>query len=153
MDILKVILGKAKIIWYLLMRYFCVTWAWLSKVISIRIQRMKQAGTDRKMEKAFRELGKTVFQLYQEGQQNLLESSEIQEQLSRIQQQLGKKNMLDDRIREIEEAYKQKVAGAKEKYERRKAGSAASPAEEPEEPGAETETPEGESEESSEARG
>jgi len=94
MDILKVILEKAKIVWFLFLRYFCVVWAWFSKLIAIRIQKMKQIGTEKKMEKVYTELGKTVFQLYQEGQQNLLE--------------------------EIEETYKQKVAKAKEKYEMRK---------------------------------
>ncbi len=122
MDILKVILEKAKITWYLLLRYLCVAWAWCFKTINIRIQKMKQAGTDRKMEKVYSELGKTVFQLYQEGQQNLLESATVQEQLSQIQQQLGKKNMLEDKIKQIEETYKQKVTNAKEKYERRKTG-------------------------------
>jgi len=120
MDILKVILEKAKIVWFLFLRYFCVVWAWFSKLIAIRIQKMKQIGTEKKMEKVYTELGKTVFQLYQEGQQNLLESGNVQQQLSEIQQQLGKKNMLDDKIREIEETYKEKVAKAKEKYEMRK---------------------------------
>ena len=126
MDILKVILEKAKIVWFLFLRYFCVVWAWFSKLIAIRIQKMKQIGTEKKMEKVYTELGKTVFQLYQEGQQNLLESGNVQQQLSEIQQQLGKKNMLDDKIREIEETYKQKVAKAKEKYEMRKAAATAS---------------------------
>jgi len=124
MDILKAVLEKAKIVWFLILRYLCVTWAWCSKLISIRIQKMKQIGTEKKMEKVFSELGKNVFQLYQEGQQNLLESATVQQQLSEIQQQLGKKNMLDDKIREIEEQYRQKVEKAKEKYQKRKASGA-----------------------------
>ncbi len=126
MDILKVVLEKAKIVWFLLLRYMCVIWAWLSKLISIRLQKMKQVGTERKMEKLFTELGRCVFQLYQEGQQNLLESTNVQEILSEIQQQLGKKNMLDEKLREIEESYRAKLEKAREKYEKRRSGISSS---------------------------
>ncbi len=126
MDILKVVLEKAKIVWFLLLRYMCVIWAWLSKLISIRLQKMKQVGTERKMEKLFTELGRCVFQLYQEGQQNLLESTSVQEILSEIQQQLGKKNMLDEKLREIEESYRAKLEKAREKYEKRRSGISSS---------------------------
>ena len=122
MDILKVVLEKAKIVWFLLLKYMSVTWAWLSKLISIRLQKVKQVGTERKMEKLFTELGRCVFQLYQEGQQNLLESTNVQQILSEIQQQLGKKNMLDEKLREIEESYRAKLEKAREKYEKRRSG-------------------------------
>ena len=124
MDNVKALLEKGKIIWFFLLRYFCVIWAWCSKLVAIRIRKMKQVGTEKKMEKLFTEVGKNVFQLYQEGEQNLMESASIQQQLSEIQQLLGKKNTLEDKIREIEEQYKQKVVKAKEKYEKRKAGGA-----------------------------
>lgn len=120
MDILKVLLEKGKIVWFLALRYFCTCWAWMWKLVSIQIQKAKQASVNKKMEKSYTQVGKDLFLLYQEDQMEIMESPTIQQQLEEIQESLDKKNSVLGKIGEIEEQYVAKVTKAKEKYNMRR---------------------------------
>lgn len=120
MDMLKVLLEKGKIVWFLALRYFFTCWAWMWKLVSIQIQKAKQASVNKKMEKSYTQVGKDLFLLYQEDQTEIMESPTIQQQLEEIQESLDKKNSVLGKIGEIEEKYVAKVTKAKEKYNMRR---------------------------------
>ena len=120
MDILKVLLEKGKIVWFLALRYFCTCWAWMWKLVSIRMQKMKQASVEKKMEKSYMQLGENLFVLYQEDQMEIMESATIQQQLEEIQEFLDKKTSILEKIGEIEERYMARVTRTKGKYNMRR---------------------------------
>ena len=120
MDILKVLLEKGKILWFLALRYLCTCWAWMWKLVSMRIQKMKQGSVEKKMENFYAQLGENVFVLYQEDQMEIMESATIQQQLEEIQESLDKKASILEKISEIEEQYVAKVTKARERYNMRR---------------------------------